>query len=84
MDSLERFLLIASSDDVTKAIDFTALDRVAAAQRTQVRVWDCMRARARVCVCVHTCARVCVGSLLCRPRHAARAPRQPPHTHAAA
>ncbi|KAL4435187.1 hypothetical protein ABPG77_001869 [Micractinium sp. CCAP 211/92] len=35
MDSLERFLLIASSDDVTKAIDFTALDRVAAAQRTQ-------------------------------------------------
>jgi len=36
MDSLERFLLIASSDDVTQAIDFAALDRVAAAQRTQV------------------------------------------------
>lgn len=35
MDSLERFLLIASSDDVTQAIDFAALDRVAAAQRTQ-------------------------------------------------
>ena len=37
MDSLERFLLIASSDDVTQAIDFAALDRIAGgAQRTQV------------------------------------------------
>ena len=36
MDSLERFLLIATnSDDVTRAIDFAALDRVAAAARTQ-------------------------------------------------
>ncbi|KAI7837146.1 hypothetical protein COHA_009023 [Chlorella ohadii] len=36
MDSLERFLLIASSDDVTQAIDFAALDRIAGgAQRTQ-------------------------------------------------
>ena len=38
MDSLERFLLIATnSDDVTRAIDFAALDRVAAAARTQVQ-----------------------------------------------
>lgn len=36
MDSLERFILIASSDDVTQAIDFAALDNVAANARTQV------------------------------------------------
>lgn len=35
MDSLERFILIASSDDVTQAIDFAALDNVAANARTQ-------------------------------------------------
>ncbi|EFN55763.1 hypothetical protein CHLNCDRAFT_52421 [Chlorella variabilis] len=35
MDSLERFLLIASSDDVTRAIDFATLDTIAGNARTQ-------------------------------------------------
>ncbi len=35
MDQLERFLLIASSEDVTHAIDFSALDAVAGPARTQ-------------------------------------------------
>lgn len=35
MDSLERFLLIASSDDVTRAIDFATLDTIAGGARTQ-------------------------------------------------
>ena len=43
MDSLERFLLIASSDDVTQAIDFAALDQVAGNARTQVRLGGAVR-----------------------------------------
>lgn len=35
MDSLERFLLIAASDDVTRAIDFATLDKFAGVARTQ-------------------------------------------------
>ena len=36
MDQLERFLLIASSDNVTRAIDFALLDAVALGERTHV------------------------------------------------
>ena len=50
MDQLERFLLIASSEDVTHALDFGKLDAISASARTQylgtalqkVRAWYCL------------------------------------------